>query len=147
MPRSFLALSASAILAVLAAGWGVVAHERHGPAHEVSPHSVEASAFVRAMDDAMARMMTGMHRPAAGDPDRDFLAMMIPHHQGAVDMARLVLLHGRDPLTRQVAEHVLATQVVEMEAMRRRLEALSSLPRASEYPALGGTRGDGVHGR
>ena len=48
------------------------------------------------MDAGMARMMQDMHSPGyTGQPDPDFLAMMIPHHEGAVDMARLVLIHGR----------------------------------------------------
>ena len=135
-------LRASVVLALVAAGWAV-AHEEHGR-QDAAPPAAEAGAFAREMAEAMARMMDDMHRPALGDPDRDFLAMMIPHHQDAVDMARLVLVHGRDPLTRQLAEHVLATQAVEIEAMRRRLEGLSSSGRESEYPALGGTRGEGV---
>jgi len=125
-------------LALLAAGWAV-AHEGHRKAQGAA---AEANAFARGMNEAMTRMMNGMHRPGNGDPDRDFLTMMIPHHQGAVDMARLVLVHGRDPLTRQLADHILATQAIEIEAMRRRIHALASSPRGSEYPTLGGTRGE-----
>ena len=50
------------------------------------------NAFQREMDESMARMMQDMHGPGyVGQADIDFLAMMIPHHAGAVDMARLVL--------------------------------------------------------
>jgi hypothetical protein len=69
--------------------------------------------------------------------------MMIPHHQGAVDMARLELLHGRDPATRRLAEDIIASQQVEIEAMNRRLAILRD-PAALEketFPSLGGTRG------
>lgn len=98
--------------------------------------------FATEMDQAMARMMREMHAPAlTGNPDIDFLAMMIPHHAGAVDMARAVLRHGRDPATRRLAEDIIAGQTIEIEGMRRRLAALSRLPRPSEFPALGGTRG------
>ena len=45
-------------------------------------------------------------RPALLVTDVDFLAMMIPHHQGAVEMARLALIYGKDPLTRRVAEEI-----------------------------------------
>ena len=59
----------------------------------------------------MARMMQDMHGPGyVGNADVDFLVMMIPHHAGAVDMARLVLQHGRDPATRQLAEEIIAGQ-------------------------------------
>ncbi|MBD0274545.1 MAG: DUF305 domain-containing protein, partial [Acetobacteraceae bacterium] len=61
------------------------------------------------MRTAMERMMAAMHAaPPSGDPDQDFLAMMIPHHEGAIEMARLLLLHGRDPLTRQLAEGIIS---------------------------------------
>ena len=93
----------------------------------------------------MARMMRDMHAPGTtGDADTGFLAMMIPHHAGAVDMARLVLQHGRDPATRQLAEEIIAGQTVEIESMTRRLAALrqgGSAGRAEEFPSLGGTRG------
>lgn len=98
--------------------------------------------FASEMEEAMAGMMSGMHAPAAtGDADIDFLAMMIPHHAGAVDMARAVLRHGRDPVTRQLAEEIIAGQTIEIEGMQRRLAALRQPARAPEYPALGGTRG------
>ena len=115
---------------------------RHHP-HSAAP--AEGTAFQREMDASMARMMSDMHAPGyVGNADVDFLAMMIPHHAGAVDMARLVLQHGRDPATRQMAEEIIATQTVEIDSMKRRLVALQQ--RASpgagvEFPALGGTRG------
>ena len=84
-----------------------------------------ASAFEREMDESMARMMQNMHGPGyVGHADIDFLAMMIPHHAGAIDMARLVLQHGRDPATRQLAEEIIAGQTIEIESMTRRLAAL-----------------------
>ena len=99
------------------------------------------SAFDREMDESMARMMKDMHAPGyAGNVDVDFLAMMIPHHAGAVDMARLLLQHGHDPATRQLAEEIIAGQTVEIESMTRRLATLR-LGSAAEFPSLGGTRG------
>ena len=94
----------------------------------------------------MARMMQDMHAPGySGNVDVDFLVMMIPHHAGAVDMARLVLQHGRDPATRQLAEEIIAGQTIEIESMTRRLAVLRQVQttrHAPEFPALGGTRGD-----
>jgi uncharacterized protein (DUF305 family) len=101
-------------------------------------------AFRDSMDQSMAQMMQDMHSPGySGEPDVDFLAMMIPHHAGAVDMARLVLVHGRDPATRRLAEDILSGQTIEIEGMTRRLAALRRSPRlpAQVFPELGGTRG------
>ena len=101
--------------------------------------------FAAEMNAGMAQMMSDMHTPGyTGDADIDFLAMMIPHHQGAVDMARLVLQHGDDPVTRKLAEDIIASQRVEIEGMQRRLNDLkrgASRTDPGGYPALGGTRG------
>ena len=104
------------------------------------------SQFESDMDVGMARMMQDMHAPGyTGQPDADFLAMMIPHHEGAVDMARLVLIHGRDPLVRQIAEEIIASQTVEIAAMRGRMSVLKNGPNPEPggYPALGAVRGGG----
>lgn len=103
------------------------------------------SAFQRDMDEGMNRMMADMHSLGySGDVDVDFLAMMVPHHQGAVDMARLILLHGRDPATRVLAEGIIASQTIEIQSMQRRLAMLRqpNLVLADNvFPVLGGTRG------
>ena len=136
------ALSALAIVILGLAATQML--KAHGPAGSSSTHEHGASApsdFARAMEVAMDRMMADMHGgPATGNADRDFLAMMVPHHQGAVDMAELVLRHGNDPLVRQLAEDIIATQRVEIEAMNARLRELSAL-KELPYPALSGTRG------
>ena len=65
-------------------------------------------------------MMRGMSVPYTGDPDVDFRVQMIPHHQGAIDMARVALRHAKDPWTRQMAEGVIVEQqreIAEMQAM------------------------------
>lgn len=100
--------------------------------------------FGRRLHEAMADMDRAMHAaPASGDPDRDFLAMMIPHHEGAVEMARLVLIHGRDPLVRKLAEDIVSSQQAEIASMRERLVILrrGQEPNPGGFPALSGTRG------
>ena len=123
------------------------------PAHAQQTHDHPASGqpsdpayakFAAEMKTGMDRMMRDMHAPGyAGNADIDFLAMMIPHHQGAVEMARLLLIHGRDPATRRLAEDIIAGQVVEIEGMKRRLAILRAGGKddPTEFPALGGTRG------
>ena len=68
--------------------------------------------------DAMDKMMADMMVPYTGDPEIDFARGMIPHHQGAIDMARVVLKHGKDPKVRQLAEQVIAAQEKAIEMMR-----------------------------
>lgn len=114
-------------------------HHGHG-----ASSSAGASGFEREMDQSMADMMKAMHAPSySGNPDVDFLAMMVPHHQGAVDMARLVLQHGKDPVTRQLAEEIIAGQTIEIDSMRRRLALLNKDVCTAErdFPSLGGNRG------
>ena len=110
--------------------------------------SPESQRFARQMDLGMKKMMEGMHAPGyTENPDVDFLAMMIPHHEGAVEMARLVLIYGRDPLTRRLAEEIIASQTAEIGAMRQRLAILRHAddPDPGGFPALHGTRGTAPH--
>ena len=120
-------------------------HSAHqGPSVRAASGDSNRSKFEADMGAGMGRMMKDMHAPGySGDPDRDFLAMMIPHHEGAVDMARLVLIHGRDPLVRQLAEDIIASQTVEIAGMRARMAVLlkGPNPQPGGYPALGAVRG------
>ena len=100
--------------------------------------------FSHAMHQSMEAMMRDMHAsPPTGSADRDFLGMMIPHHAAAVEMARLVLVEGRDPLVRQLAEEIIAGQTTEIAAMQARLQRLmrGDEPNPDGFPALGSTRG------
>jgi hypothetical protein len=69
-------------------------------------------------DAAMTRMMSDMTVEPTGDVDRDFVAMMVPHHQGAIDMALAVLRHGRNEQLRRLAQEIIVTQQQEIAAMR-----------------------------
>jgi uncharacterized protein (DUF305 family) len=146
--RFGLVRAAAMVVALTAASQSLSqsGHNAHGA------HSGQAAAaawangdhFARALYAGMTRMHEDMLRPApTGDADRDFLAMMIPHHEGAVEMARLLLIHGKDPLVRRLAEEIIASQQGEIEAMKARLQILSrgADPNPGGYPSLGGTRG------
>lgn len=142
------ALIAVSTLLLLVSSVAAQEHAHHKPLAPAQ-HSEEYGAFMRQMNSDMEKMMHDMHAPGySGDPDVDFMAMMIPHHQGAIDMSRLQLLHGKDPLARQLAEDIIASQRVEIEAMKRRLEILRARKDtgSAEFPALGGTRGEGAKG-
>ena len=72
----------------------------------------------RAMSAGMGRMSQRMADvPLTGDPDRDFVAMMTPHHAGAIDMARTELKYGRDPELRRLARDIVAAQQREIAQM------------------------------
>ena len=79
-----------------------------------------ASPADRAMMSGMRSMQQAMDRaPVDGDPDHDFVSMMTPHHQGAIDMAQVELRYGRDPELRRLARNVIAAQKREIAEMDR----------------------------
>ena len=141
MKRWIKALALACMVTAQAA-WSQSDHStmHHAPAAV----SGERQGFAPEMDAGMQKMMSNMHAPGyTGHPDVDFLAMMIPHHEGAVEMARLVLIYGKDPLTRRLAEEIIASQTAEVAAMRERLTILrrGEDPNPGGFPALHGTRG------
>ncbi|MDR3533163.1 MAG: DUF305 domain-containing protein [Rhodopila sp.] len=86
--------------------------------------SMAADDFTASMDAAMARMNHDMMLPPTGDPDRDFAAMMIPHHQGAIDMAEVELRFGHDQVLRRLAQAIIVEQQQEIAVMRQELAVL-----------------------
>ena len=82
------------------------------------PPPFESSAFQRESQAAMERMMAGMGAEPSGDVDRDFAAQMIPHHQGAIEMAQAELRYGRNELLRRIAQGIVVEQQQEIAAMR-----------------------------
>ena len=75
-------------------------------------------ASTKAYRDAMTRMDKGMAVTYSGDADTDFVAGMIPHHQGAIDMAQVELQYGKDPQLRQLAQDVVKAQQQEIAFMQ-----------------------------
>ena len=78
-----------------------------------------ARSFKGLMSEAMTRMHHGMSAaPQDGDPDHDFVTQMIPHHQGAIDMAKVLLVYGKDPSLQQLAKGIIADQQNDIQVMQ-----------------------------
>lgn len=106
------ALGIAATLALLPATAQHAGHTGHTmPASDTMHPATQA---FMAIND---QMHTAMAIEFTGDPDSDFVRAMIPHHQGAVDMARVVLEHGTDPEIRALAEAIVAAQETEIAFM------------------------------
>ncbi|MET0382375.1 MAG: DUF305 domain-containing protein, partial [Burkholderiaceae bacterium] len=89
-------------------------------------------AFIAENGAAMDKMMGAMAVQPSGDVDRDFAAMMIPHHQGAIDMAQAELRYGRNEQLRRIAQEIIVDQRQEIEAMDLALDR--PLPPAAAAP-------------
>jgi uncharacterized protein (DUF305 family) len=83
-------------------------------------------------DKAMNVMMRDMDAPSTKDVDRDFVTMMVPHHQGAIDMAVAELRYGHDETLKRIAQEIIVDQQQEIAAMRLALH--QDLPPSAPVP-------------
>lgn len=83
-----------------------------------SPSAANEPASTKAYRDAMAKMDQGMAIIYSGNADKDFVAGMIPHHQGAIDMAKVELQYGKDPQLKRLARDIIAAQQKEIAFMQ-----------------------------
>lgn len=119
-----LFLAATAGLLVLPAVAQQMDHSSTAHDHaSTTSTAAEPSAATRAYAEINAKMHQDMDIEFTGDPDLDFILGMIPHHAAAVEMAKVVLEHGKDPMVRDFALQIIQTQDSEIEWMRLWLEA------------------------
>jgi uncharacterized protein (DUF305 family) len=127
--------TASLTAALMLGGFALAQHHHHGspptgttgassaPAPSMAQMMAEMqpspndTPFLRAFKEAHIKMMHDMHFKLSGDPDTDFVKGMVPHHQGAIDMAKVQLAHGKDPELRKLAEAIIRDQEREIAQM------------------------------
>lgn len=104
----------------------------------------QTSGFAAAMDAAMSRMHAAMMSGHSDDADRDFAKLMIPHHQGAIEMADIELRYGKDERLRRLAQGIIVEQRQEIAVMREILGAEDALP-AATAPSSSAHSTEGLH--
>jgi uncharacterized protein (DUF305 family) len=126
------------LLAVLLVGAATpvpaIAQSVGASASRAAPAAAEAP-FLAENNAAMDKMMAGMAVKPTGDVDADFAAMMIPHHQGAIDMALAELRYGKSEQLRRIAQEIIVDQQQEIAAMRLALG--QPLPPSTPAPTQG----------
>ncbi len=102
-------------------------HDMKGMEHKPAGGSAgSAGAMDKANMAAMDKMMQDMPKSGSGDADKDFITMMIPHHQGAIDMAKVELQYGTNPAMKKLAKAIIVAQEKEIAEMKA---ALAKLPK------------------
>ena len=125
-PRTTATVALAALLVVSVSRAQAPHQHEISPSQGAPPPGIATEPFTSLMMQAMERMQRDMSIVPSGDPDRDFAAMMIPHHQGAIDMAKLELQFGKNPVLRRLAQGIIVEQLQEIEVMQRELRQLSA---------------------
>jgi hypothetical protein len=141
LPAGIIAFSAAlCVIQLIRAEAKDLAHPEPGPASGAgissSGHDPE-EAFLKENAAGMDKMMAGMNVRPTGDVDADFAAMMIPHHQGAIDMAVAELRYGKNEQLRRISQEIIVDQQQEIVAMRLALgqKPSASAPVPTQIPA------------
>jgi hypothetical protein len=127
MPTGALLFVTAAIVAVMHLG------TVHASASSPTSQAL-AIGYMPENERAMDKMMAAMAIRPTGNVDRDFVAMMVPHHQGAIDMALAELRHGKDETLRRMAQEIIVEQQQEIVAMHLAANKLAAPPIISPMP-------------
>lgn len=111
---------AAAILTTMGICTAAFAHDpsQHDHASMQTDGTGPEATYLAENDAAMNKMMAAMEVEPSGDVDRDFVAMMTPHHQGAIDMALAVLKYGKNEQLKRIAQEIIVDQQQEIAAMK-----------------------------
>jgi uncharacterized protein (DUF305 family) len=122
MKLTIFTMPAALLAATIALSGAALAQHSHS-GHGTTPANSKDSAATAAYKAANMKMHKEMEISFSGDADVDFVRGMIPHHQGAIDMAKVVLAHGKDPALKTLATGIIAEQEKEIATMRAWLKA------------------------
>jgi hypothetical protein len=142
-PSPGTALFGARVLFAFFASPFVFAHDtHHQPTEQAVVATIGEKSFLDENEAAMTKMMNDMAVKPTGDIDRDFVAMMTPHHQGAIDMAVIELRYGKNEQLKRIAQEIIVDQMQEIAAMRlaigERVSTISPVPTQSlPAPAAG----------
>jgi uncharacterized protein (DUF305 family) len=120
------AISLATSLSVMATSFALAQDPKHGSeAHRAT--DADEQQFLFEIDLAMSNMNRSMLTTPTDDIDRDFVNVMVPHHQGAIDMARAEIKYGRNDALRQLAKRMVSEQEEEISSLSHALPAVVSL--------------------
>lgn len=129
--RTFAGRRLTVVMLASVAFCGCIAAASSASAPKLERNPEQESQYLAENDAAMATMMAGMSARPSGDIDRDFVTMMVPHHQGAIDMAVSYLKYGGNERLRRIAQEIVVDQQQEIVAMKLAIGA----PQPPSVPA------------